>query len=118
MSGKNVYAFGRAARADGTESIVVSAPLYIKEKRNSLVPNLVGISQLMALAELVRSIFLTCKNFFKLNFKCNLYILARPYWAKDLVFVVSDMGHIGIQAWINSYYDIKSECNYLNIKFF
>ena len=64
MSGKNVYAFGRAARADGTESIVVSAPLYIKEKRNSLIPNLIGISQLMALADLVRSIILKCISLF------------------------------------------------------
>lgn len=115
MSGKNVYAFGRAARADGTESIVVSAPLYIKEKRNSLIPNLIGISQLMALADLVRSITLKRISFlFYLIKKYNLFqIIARPYWAKDLVFVVSDMGHIGIQAWINSYYDINSECNFL-----
>ncbi len=41
----------------------------------------------------------------------------KPYWAKDIVFIVSDMGQIGIQAWINSYYDIKTECNELLVYF-
>jgi hypothetical protein len=36
---------------------------------------------------------------------------ARPYWAKDLIFLISDMEYIGTQAWVNSYFDIKSSCN-------
>lgn len=54
--GKNVYAFGRAYRTDGTESIVVSAPLYIVENHVK-VPNFGGISELFILADLVRSKF-------------------------------------------------------------
>ena len=37
--------------------------------------------------------------------------LARSYWAKDLIFVISDVGYFGIQAWLNSYFDIES--NYI-----
>ena len=52
--GKNVYAYGRAYRTDGTESIVVSAPLYFMEN-NVQVPNLGGIAKLFIMADLVRS---------------------------------------------------------------
>lgn len=55
--GKNVYAFGTAKRADGSESIVVTAPMYLTKGKNKQAPNLVGISQLFVLANLVRSKF-------------------------------------------------------------
>ncbi|RNA00772.1 glycosylphosphatidylinositol anchor attachment 1 isoform X1 [Brachionus plicatilis] len=87
-SGKNVYAFGRAQRADGTESIVISAPIYLTGKKNKKIPNLFGISQLFILANLAKN---------------------RPYWAKDLIFVATDMEHVGIQAWINSYFETHSD---------
>ncbi|CAF0726519.1 unnamed protein product [Brachionus calyciflorus] len=87
-TGKNVYGFGRAQRADGTESIVVSAPLFLTGKKNKQTPNLFGVAQLFILADLAKN---------------------RPYWAKDLIFVVTDMGQIGMQAWINSYFETESE---------
>lgn len=54
-SGTNAYAFGRAQRADGSESIVISAPIYLAGKRNKKIPNLLGISQLFILADLAKS---------------------------------------------------------------
>jgi hypothetical protein len=75
---------------------VVTAPLHLTEKRNKITPNFIGLAQLMVLAHLVKE---------------------KPYWAKDIVFIVSDLGQIGIQAWINSYYDIKTECNELLVIF-
>ena len=80
-----MYAFARACRTDGTESIIVSAPLYIN-KPNGKVPNLLGIAELFVMAELDRS------------------------WTKDLIFLISDQDYSGAHAWINSYLDIKSEC--------
>lgn len=56
-SGTNAYAFGRAQRADGSESIVISAPIYLAGKKNKKIPNLLGISQLFILADLVKSNF-------------------------------------------------------------
>ena len=48
--GKNVYAFSRSRRTDSTESIVISAPLYISENDGE-IPNLGGISKLLFLAD-------------------------------------------------------------------
>jgi hypothetical protein len=49
-----VYAYARAQRADGTESIVVSAPLYtsLNDKKHL---NLIGLSEMFIVAELVKS---------------------------------------------------------------
>ena len=40
------------------------------------------------------------------------FVKARPYWAKDLIFLITDMDYIGTQAFVNSYFDIKSSCTY------
>jgi hypothetical protein len=45
-----VYAFSRSRRTDSTESIVISAPLYISENDGE-IPNLGGISKLLFLAD-------------------------------------------------------------------
>ena len=105
-----MYSYARSRRADGTESIVISAPLHLVEKQNQITPNFIGIAQLMTIAELVKSIILFQRISFVFKFNSCFQKKAKPYWAKDLVFIVSDMGQIGIQAWINSYYDIKAEC--------
>lgn len=36
----------------------------------------------------------------------------RSYWAKDLIFIVSEVGFFGVQAWLNSYFDVSSK--YIN----
>ena len=86
-TGRNVYAYARSQRADGTESIVVSAPLYA-QFNNKLMPNFLGIAQLFQMADLAKN---------------------QPYWAKDMIFVVTELSNYGMQAWVNSYYDIQSE---------
>ena len=53
--GRNVYAFGRAQRADNTESIVITAPLYVLDGSYVPTPNFIGISQLFVMADLTRS---------------------------------------------------------------
>ncbi len=50
--GKNFYGFGRSIRADGTESIVISAPLYLQN--NVKKPNILGISNMMVIAYLAK----------------------------------------------------------------
>lgn len=53
-----MYALSRAQRADGTESIVITAPLYLfNKKEKEEIPNLVGIAKLMMMAELSKSNF-------------------------------------------------------------
>ncbi len=56
--GRNVYAFGRAQRADNTESIVITAPLYVLDSSYVPTPNFVGVSQLFVMADLTKSNFI------------------------------------------------------------
>ena len=37
-----------------------------------------------------------------------LSLSAKPYWAKDLIFVVTNGGKYGMQAWLESYLGIES----------
>lgn len=54
--GRNLYALSRAQRADGTESIVITAPLYVStNKKEKQTPNLMGISMLLVIAEISKS---------------------------------------------------------------
>ena len=83
-------------------------------ENNVQVPNLGGSSELFIMADLVRSAhFLFTINVFNFFFKQNHFCFkARPYWAKDLIFLITDVGYAGTQAFINSYFDLKSPCNY------
>lgn len=73
--GKNLYAFGRAQRADGTESIVISAPLYLENKNNhKLTPNLAGISELFMMAELAKSKLILNKKISQNPLSLNLFL--------------------------------------------
>ena len=39
----------------------------------------------------------------------TLFSIDQPYWAKDLILIVTELSNYGMQAWVNSYYDIQSE---------
>lgn len=79
-NGSNVYGYVRAGRAASTESIVLNIPISQDDFNY-------GIGIALVLGGLIRD---------------------QPYWAKDIVLLFSDMGYIGSQAWLQSYYDIKS----------
>ena len=36
------------------------------------------------------------------------YFSSRNYWAKDIIFLVSDQDLVGTQAWLNAYHDVRS----------
>lgn len=40
----------------------------------------------------------------------------QTYWSKDIIFLVSDHEQIGLQAWLDGYHDINSECTYLYLE--
>ncbi|TPX33751.1 hypothetical protein SmJEL517_g03471 [Synchytrium microbalum] len=84
VSGVNAYGIFRAPRGDGTESIVISAPWT----RSDGSLNLNGISYMMAFASFVRK---------------------WSFWAKDLIFLVTDEGAIGTEAWLRAYHGLKPE---------
>lgn len=70
----------RAPRAPSTEALVLSAPFDA-----NVGPSLPSISLIISLAK---------------------YFSLKNYWAKDIIFLVSDEGLVGTQAWLNAYHDV------------
>lgn len=80
-SGKNVYAILRAARASSTEALVLSTPY-----RHSLSvhpPTAPSIALMLAFAK---------------------YANNEKYWAKDIIFLITEHEQLGIQAWLEAYH--------------
>ncbi|CAI8038880.1 Glycosylphosphatidylinositol anchor attachment 1 protein [Geodia barretti] len=75
VSGRSVYGVLRAGRASSAESLVFSAP-------SGEAANTHGLAVMLSLAK---------------------YFKSKNYWAKDIIFLVTTGGEIGVQAWINSY---------------
>ncbi|XP_017852048.1 glycosylphosphatidylinositol anchor attachment 1 protein [Drosophila busckii] len=80
--GKNVYGILRAPRIGSTEGIVFSAPYRAPNSVDvDITPS---VPLLLAFADFARR-----KN----------------YWAKDLIFLVTEQEQLGMQAWLEAYHD-------------
>lgn len=106
FSGKNVYGILRAPRIGSTESIVISTPYRTPDSLHSIV--MPSLPVLIAFANFARSKF--TKNSSKLNQnESNLilffYSLGQKYWAKDIIFLVTDQEQLGMQAWLEAYHN-------------
>eukprot|EP00118_Oscarella_pearsei_P012772 m.96414 g.96414 ORF g.96414 m.96414 type:complete len:629 (+) comp36909_c0_seq3:36-1922(+) len=88
--GTNVYGIHRAPRGTGAESIVLSAPYRVGGVEGSLTenptPSHYGVSLLLSLSS----------HFQTVN-----------YWSKDVIFLFSAHDLIGVQAWLDSYTEVK-----------
>lgn len=82
QTGQNMYAILRARRASSTEAVILCAP-YRESHDNTLA----GIALMFGLAK---------------AFKRN------TYWAKDIIFLVTDNEEIGMQAWLSAYHHTYS----------
>ncbi|KAG1710448.1 Glycosylphosphatidylinositol anchor attachment 1 protein [Nymphon striatum] len=80
LQGKNLYVILRAPRAASTEALVLSTTYRpnVKEKSNNP-----SIALMYSLA-----------NFF----------LDHTYWAKDIIFLITEHDQIGFQAWLDAYH--------------
>ncbi|KAJ1831171.1 Glycosyl phosphatidyl inositol protein transamidase complex subunit [Coemansia sp. RSA 2711] len=78
VSGANVHGILRAPRGDAGEALVVAAAWTTGDGAS----NVNGVRLLAALAQHARE---------------------QRYWARDLVFVVTDRGERGIEAWLRAY---------------
>ncbi|KIW28218.1 uncharacterized protein PV07_07898 [Cladophialophora immunda] len=77
--GENVYAVLHAPRGDGTEAIVLVAPL----KNIDGIPNVNGVPLLISLSR---------------------YFKRWSLWSKDIIFLVTPDSTAGPQAWIDAYH--------------
>ncbi|XP_011310365.1 glycosylphosphatidylinositol anchor attachment 1 protein [Fopius arisanus] len=85
FTGQNVYGIVRAPRASSTESIVVSVPF---RPINSVHPTTApSIALLLAFAKFCRR---------------------QKYWAKDIIFLVTEHEQLGMQAWLDAYHGVVS----------
>jgi GPI-anchor transamidase subunit GAA1 len=94
IQGHNVYAVFRAPRGDGSESILLSAPLTISQNDDDdddekirMKLNSFGIATCLGI---IQSLTKT------------------PFYAKDVVIVFPDQGPVGMQAWIQSFLGLIS----------
>ncbi|KAK6185193.1 hypothetical protein SNE40_007481 [Patella caerulea] len=87
IPGQNIYAILRAKRAASTEAVVMSVPLRLPSVTSDEQTS-GGIAVMLALA----------KHFRK-----------QTYWAKDILFVLTEYDEIGMQAWLDGYHQTRSE---------
>lgn len=83
--GKNVYGILRAPRTAGTEALVLSAPFRSEPSDEN---TLAGIALMIGIAKAFRE---------------------HTYWAKDVIFLVTEDDMIGMQAWLSAYHHTYSE---------
>ncbi|CAD6209732.1 GSCOCG00010820001-RA-CDS [Cotesia congregata] len=83
--GQNVYGIVRAPKAASTEAIIVSVPYRpISSAHLTTAPS---IALLLAFAKFCRK---------------------QKYWAKDIVFLVTEHEQLGMQAWLDAYHGVVS----------
>ncbi|KAF8793615.1 Glycosylphosphatidylinositol anchor like protein [Argiope bruennichi] len=83
FKGSNLYAVLRAPKVASTEAIVISTPYRgYKSKDGSTIPS---IALMIELARVFRR---------------------HAYWSKDIIFLVTQHGNIGFQAWLDAYFGV------------
>ena len=88
--GNNIYAVLRAPRASSTEGLVLSTPYRAPD--TSFEP----------LTDVSVALLLTMAKFFR----------HQKYWAKDIIFLITEHEQLGMQAWLEAYH--RTSCGYVN----
>ncbi|KAJ8710903.1 hypothetical protein PYW08_009418 [Mythimna loreyi] len=86
FQGTNVYGILRAPRTSSLEALVVTAPyraLSTHQKGTAA-----GIALMLAFAKFARP---------------------QKYWAKDIIFLVTEHEQLGMQAWLEAYHGLQSD---------
>ncbi|KAK1132162.1 hypothetical protein K0M31_016288 [Melipona bicolor] len=85
FTGQNIYGIIRAPRAASTEAIVVSVPF--RPIHSIYLDTAPSIALLLAFAKFCRK---------------------QKYWAKDIIFLITEHEQLGIQAWLDAYHGVTS----------
>lgn len=102
FTGKNIYGILRAPRAASTESFVITVPY---RPPDSIHPDISpSVPLILAFADFARSKY-PCIFLFSTNsFKLQNYISGQKYWAKDIIFLVTEQEQLGVHAWLEAYH--------------
>ena len=84
FSGTNLYAILRSAKSSSTESLVLSAPHRPPNSPHQSTD--AGIALLLSTAKYFRS---------------------QIYWAKDIIFLITEHEFLGIRAWLEGYHGVS-----------
>ncbi|XP_072947948.1 glycosylphosphatidylinositol anchor attachment 1 protein [Epargyreus clarus] len=84
--GTNVYGILRAPRTSSLEALVISAPY--RPLSSHLKGTTAGIALMLAFAQFARP---------------------QKYWAKDIIFLITEHEQLGVQAWLEAYHGLQSE---------
>ncbi|XP_012526778.2 glycosylphosphatidylinositol anchor attachment 1 protein [Monomorium pharaonis] len=85
FAGQNIYGIVRAPRASSTEAIVVSVPY--RPINSIYLDTAPSVALLLAFAKFCRK---------------------QKYWAKDIIFLVTEHEQLGMQAWLDAYHGVTS----------
>lgn len=77
-NGSNVYGILRSPRAPGVESLILNVPLYSDCSSTGSLALMVSLA---------------------------MYFRDQSYWAKDVIFLVTENNLYGTQAWLNGYFN-------------
>ncbi|XP_075985326.1 glycosylphosphatidylinositol anchor attachment 1 isoform X1 [Anticarsia gemmatalis] len=86
FSGTNVYGILRAPRTSSLEALVVSAPYRSLSSHQK--GTAAGIALMLAFAKFARP---------------------QKYWAKDIIFLITEHEQLGMQAWLEAYHGLQSD---------
>lgn len=81
FTGRNVYAILRASRGSSTEALVVAAPY--RPPSSLLQTTAPSIALMLAMAK---------------------FFSKQVYWAKDVIFLITEHEQLGAQAWLEAYH--------------
>lgn len=85
--GDNIYAILRAPRASSTEGLVLATPY--RSPLSIEAPTQVSLALLLTMAKFFRH---------------------QNYWAKDIIFLITQHEQLGMQAWLEAYH--QTTCGY------
>ncbi|XP_049835357.1 glycosylphosphatidylinositol anchor attachment 1 protein [Schistocerca gregaria] len=86
-TGKNVYAILRAPRSASTEALVLSTPY--RPPKSTEVTTMPSVALMLSLAKFFRW---------------------QKYWAKDIIFLITEHEQLGVQAWLEAYH--RTSCGH------
>lgn len=84
-TGTNVYGILRAPRTASLEALVVTAPYRSLSSHQK--GTMAGIALMLAFAKFARP---------------------QKYWAKDIIFLITEHEQLGMQAWLEAYHGLQS----------
>lgn len=90
--GTNIYGILRAPRTSSLEAIVVTAPY--RSLSNHQKGTAAGIALMLAFAQFARP---------------------QKYWAKDIIFLITEHEQLGMQAWLEAYHGLPSSNFYTSL---